>query len=445
MKVNGNPIPSEDIRICDLSDADATKKWAHVPVSKITVDPVLGRLAFPPLSGPGAKREVEVTYHYSFGADIGGGEYERKASFADHPPGVRIVRVPTDQPSVQSGLNALGLLGGIVEIQDSGRYQETLHIHASANTIVELRAANDKRPTIIVHGPLSITGDPGAQVYLNGLVIVGGAVEVDGNLERCAFAHMTLVPGIALKSDGNPREPDSPSLIVRAQEMDVMIERSIVGGIRTITDTSIVIRESIVDGGTSDGIAIAGLDVGPLDAPNAGGFLTIAGSTIVGRIHVEGMHEASNTIFAAALRKGSKWESAPVLVNRCQDGCVRFSYLPHGSRTPRRYRCQPDLAVEQAIAREKQRNAAVSLVDQDALRSFIHGWLVPSFTSLRYGSPAYGQLSLGCPTEIRSGANDESEMGVYCHLKNPQRLSNLRTRLGEYLPIGLETGIIFAS
>lgn len=445
LKLNGALIPSEDIRICDLSDADATGKWAHVPVSKLTVDPVLGRIAFPPLLAPETKRDVTVTYHYVFGADLGGGEYEREASFAEHPPETQIVHVPKDQPRVQDALNALGPKGGIVQIGDSGRYVETLLVRAPTGQIVEVRAANDKRPTIVLNGPMTVTGESGAQVYLNGLLISGGTVEVEGNLKRCVFTHTTLVPGISLNSDGSSVQPDSPSLIVRAPGAEITIERSIAGGIRTTTDTALSIRDSIVDGGARDGVAIAGLNVGPLDAPIAGGHLTIAGSTIVGRIHVEGVHEVSNVIVAAGLRKESKWASAPVLVNRRQEGCIRFSYVPAGSRTPRRYRCQPDLAVEQAIDREKRRNVVFPLIDQDALRSFIQGWLVPSFTSLRYGSPAYGQLSSRCPHEIGTGADDESEMGVYCHVKNPQRLSNLRTRLGEYLPIGLEAGTFFVS
>ena len=36
-------------------------------------------------------------------------------------------------------------------------------------------------------------------------------------------------------------------------------------------------------------------------------------------------------------------------------------------------------------------------------------------------------------------------MGAFCHLKQPQRESNLRLRLDEYLPFGLEAGILFAT
>ena len=33
-------------------------------------------------------------------------------------------------------------------------------------------------------------------------------------------------------------------------------------------------------------------------------------------------------------------------------------------------------------------------------------------------------------------------MGAFCVLKQPQRESNLRLRLDEYLPVGLEAGLI---
>ena len=43
------------------------------------------------------------------------------------------------------------------------------------------------------------------------------------------------------------------------------------------------------------------------------------------------------------------------------------------------------------------------------------------------------------------GAEDGSEMGAFCVLKQAQRESNLRLRLDEYLPVGLEAGIIYVT
>jgi hypothetical protein len=36
-------------------------------------------------------------------------------------------------------------------------------------------------------------------------------------------------------------------------------------------------------------------------------------------------------------------------------------------------------------------------------------------------------------------------MGVYYHLKQPQRSANLRTALDEYLPFGLRAGLIYVT
>jgi hypothetical protein len=36
-------------------------------------------------------------------------------------------------------------------------------------------------------------------------------------------------------------------------------------------------------------------------------------------------------------------------------------------------------------------------------------------------------------------------MGAYCQLKQPQRESNLTTRLEEYVPFGLEAGNIYVT
>ena len=47
-------------------------------------------------------------------------------------------------------------------------------------------------------------------------------------------------------------------------------------------------------------------------------------------------------------------------VSRTQEGCVRFSYVVPGSRTPRRYRCQPDLAAAAAVAKAVERNPALT-------------------------------------------------------------------------------------
>lgn len=71
--------------------------------------------------------------------------------------------------------------------------------------------------------------------------------------------------------------------------------------------------------------------------------------------------------------------------------------------------------------------------------------LQPIFTSTRYGDPGYAQLRQSCDRELRTGAEDGSEMGVFNGLKQPQREANLQANLEEYLRFGLEAGIFYVT
>ena len=135
----------------------------------------------------------------------------------------------------------------------------------------------------------------------------------------------------------------------------------------------------------------------------------------------------------------------PVTVQQRQVGYVRFSYVPSGSETPQRYRCQPDFAVANAIEEAKKENPDLNPKEQYKIREKIQLQVQPSFTSTQYGEPGYAQLSQQCAPEIASGAENESEMGAFQHLLQPQRVANLKASLDEYLPIGLEAGIFYVT
>ena len=47
--------------------------------------------------------------------------------------------------------------------------------------------------------------------------------------------------------------------------------------------------------------------------------------------------------------------------------------------------------------------------------------------------------------EITRGADDESELGVFHDLYQPERAASLRVRLDEFTPAGLDAGIFYAS
>jgi hypothetical protein len=412
-------VPANQIVVCDLSDQE-NGEWAHQPQDKIAIDPVLGRMAFPRGQEPPAR--VRVSFHYGFSADMGGGEYTRVASFdAQLQP---IQRVPAPHNTIQDALNAVES-GGVVEIADSGRYAEKLTTGIAAGRRIELRAADAHRPIILLTGDWQIIGGEAAEITLNGLLISGGSLRVAGALRRLRLRHCTLLPGLVLSADGTPQLTSVPSVVIESTITQVEIDRCIVGGVRAVGGASVRIADSIVDATDETEVAYAAPD-----ASGAGGPLQIENSTIIGKVHTLLMTLASNTIFLAGVGAQDAW-AAPVLIDKRQQGCIRFSFIPEGAHTPRRHRCQPDLAVK----------GAADSADQARIRAR----LLPGFTSLRYGQPGYGQLSLTCPSEIRTGAEDSSEMGAFCHLKQPQREANLRASLEDNLRFGLEADIFYVT
>ena len=174
------------------------------------------------------------------------------------------------------------------------------------------------------------------------------------------------------------------------------------------------------------------------------GELSIEESTVIGKVHTKLLRLVSNSILHARLADVDTWD-APVRSSRKQEGCLRFSYVPEGSRAPRRYRCQPDLAVREVIDAALATDPDLGAADQAELAAGVTMRMRPVFTDLRFGRPAYAQLGSSCPPEIRTGADDESEMGAFHVLFQPQRETDLRIRLEEYLRFGLEAGVFHAS
>jgi hypothetical protein len=419
LRIDG--VEAASVTVCNLSDiVDAggnVTGWAHTPppTGQVAIDPVLGRIAFgddqpfPPL----------VSYHYGFSADIGGGEYERTRTFDDIVGQVEQVSqldpfVP--HATISDGLAALGANSGAVEIVDSGRYDGEGALAIVVNSRqVEIRSATKNRAALILAGDLPITGDDEGELTLNGLLIAGGALRVTG-LRRLRLRHCTLVPGTTLTVAGEPVQPGATSLIVASPETAVELDDCITGGLRIHVDATLEATNSIVDAG-EEGVAYASED-----GAAGGGHLRLVNCTVLGKVHSRVIDLASNTIFLARVGTGDdpgRWPG-PVLADRKQAGCMRFSYIPAGSRTPRRYHCQPEREADAARLR-------------------------PVLTSSRYADPGYCQLDRRTQPEIYRGADDESEMGVFHKLFQPQREHYLQARLEEYLRFGLEVGIFFAS
>ena len=435
----------ESIVPADLTD------WKYLPIrDHVAVDPVLGRITFPPSQLP--KRKVRVYYHYAFSADMGGGEYDRPLS---QPGGYRLYRVG-EAETFQRINEALEQwrndqpTHAVIEIADSSVYVEQITIELQENQSLQLRAANRKRPAIRLldwqtdlPDALGVYMSQGSRFTLDGLLITGRSVAIrqkDGLQDSNAtcpsqlnIRHCTLVPGWGLYSDCEPRQPAKPSLELFNVRASIHIEHSIVGSIQINEDqvTSepipVHVTDSILDATDDEREALA--------APGrlvAHAMLTIKRTTVFGIIEVHAIELAENCIFMGCIN-----------VARRQLGCMRFCYVPTGCRTPRRYHCQPDL-VEKAVL-DLFAGQKITEIEKERRLEMERLRVRPQFNHVRYGKASYCQLAETCADEIERGADDESEMGVFHDLFNPQREANLRARLNEYTPARSNAGIIFAS
>jgi len=439
--------------------------WKYIPrPSYVAVDTQLGRIAFPREQVP---REVYVSYYYAFSTDMGGGAYKRPMV---QPVNAQLFKVQKDAPPLPSPIDVAdpdkrplfptlkdalaawqqwktenGQLPqpaqqhGLIEIRDDGFYAEQLTINLEENEYLSIRAANRKRPILRIVEPenddepdaLVVTGEYGSRFTLDGLLLTGRPLRFEGTIDTVRIRHCTLVPGHGIDSDCNPAHPEEPSMFINHKGTKVTIEQSIVGALVVYQDE---VREEPLHIDISDSILDATSEErSALSAPDeliAYAILNITRSTVFGRVLVHAIDIAENNILQGA-----------VTVARRQRGCMRFCSIVPGSRTPRRYHCQPDLVDQAVDARLKGQPSQVrdeaKQLDRDRVR--------PRFNSTRYGQATYCQLSLVCAAEIRRGADDESEMGVFHDLFQPQREANLRARLDDFTPAGMETGIIYVS
>ena len=87
-----------------------------------------------------------MSFHYGFSADVGGGEYNRAATFAGIVGPTEVVSSldPMAHQTIDAGLAALAG-SGTVEIGDSGRYTALADLTVDSRSL-EIQAANGRRP-----------------------------------------------------------------------------------------------------------------------------------------------------------------------------------------------------------------------------------------------------------------------------------------------------------
>jgi hypothetical protein len=438
----GDPVPigREKIRVCDLSDVPGGGgAWAHEPPpGEVAVDPVLGRV-YAGDAVPAGERLLG-TSAYGQAVPVGAGASTRRLLVTPEPRQVALAG-----ENLQPHLATVAA-GGTVEVADNAVYPQSLTVTTTAapagqpETELHLVAGAGVRPSLVLATSLRLDLAPRTTVVLDGLLLSGGPLVVDevGDTEprTVVLRNCTLVPGHARTPDGLPKQADRASLLVLDPFVRVVVDRCVLGPVVAVEGSRVELTDSVVDASDPEAVAVCGRGV-----PTGGGLRTVAtvadvvvgdGTTPAGEVDLHectilgGIHatqlDASNSLLVATLPVGDPRKAA-VHARRRQIGCVRYSFVPEGSRTGRRYRCQPDPDDPAGVRRAT----------------------VPRFTSMRFGDPAYLQLSTATPDAIRRGADDESEMGVTHLLFTPQRESNLLLRLDEYLRFGLEAGFFYAT
>ncbi len=446
---DSQPVPADRIIVADLDD------WTYQPPrDHIAIDPERGRISFPPRQFPRRQASVAVSYNYGFSADSGGGEYRRPLSqHAD--AAIMTVRGATTLSKALSpwepvldddgnlAANPAQPAHAVIELADSGVYSLSIHIYLGEGHSLQLRAAQRTRPVIRladlnVDAPdsMTIAGASDSRFILDGVMVAGRGVVIEGALASVTIRHSTLVPGWSLEPDCDPKRPAEPSIEIIDSGACLVIDRSIVGSIQVNNDEVrtepmlLRVSDSIVDATGADCDSPQCEALGAAGSRFAFAAASFARSTIIGRVQTHAIAAAENCLFLGRLT-----------VARRQLGYLRFCHVAPQSRTPRRFRCQPDLA--EAEVRTALDPASVTPLT-DAQTAAVQAAVRPRFDSLRYGQPTYCRLAADCPLEISAGADDGNEMGVFHHLQSTRRLAGLAVALADHTPVGVASSVILA-
>jgi hypothetical protein len=451
-------VPAEQIMVCHLGDLAADPNdWRRPPASvnyspsgggaavalpiRIGIDPARGRLAFP----AGADvAELRVTHAYLGAGDLGGGPYDRSASLqtalAGRPVDWQVMVThaePADGATVFDTLTAAVAAWnalpdgqvGVIAVADNAAFEESLtganRIEVPEGSLLVVIAAdwpaipveggapgetfrplgliepNELRPAVV--GDIEVRGTAPTGSLTPGNLVFDGLL-IDGAIDVAAAAGEGL-GCLRLSHLGQIPASGGVSVAAGNELMALEIERAKLGPVNVPgTLRQLSTSDSILDdGGTARALAVT-------DGPVA-----LTRTTVLGVVEVEQI-DASNCIF-----------SAPATARRLQVGCLRFSYVAPGSSLPRRYRCQPDLALKAAAPGDAARILAE---------------IRPNFLSEQPAHYGYGLLAALCPPEISEGADDGAAMGAFGFLMQPQRRANVAVALDEYLRFGLEAGLI---
>ena len=258
-------------------------------------------------------------------------------------------------------------------------------------------APRPQTPTLVQSLSLDL---PGATVELEGFAL-DGDLRLGPRLECVRARHLTM----------NTAAGREVQIAPDAWGIGFEARHCILGAIRAgIAAEAICVEDSIVDA-RGEPLAVCGAPSGGTPAKAAvaavgahAPALRASGVTFAGRVEVEAV-SAIDCVFLDGLA-----------VVQTQEGCLRHCHLgPALSDPPAHpttYRCLSAPA--------------------------------PTFSSIGFEAAGYYALALEPVHPLQTAASDGGEVGAYHHARRAARMTNLRRRIAEYVPLGLRPGLTLA-
>ncbi|MGG7566508.1 hypothetical protein ACQ5SO_10145 [Rhodovulum sp. DZ06] len=455
----GRPLPE---RIPDRLPPGTDPARAARPIAA-AIDPETARIVTAaPTGGAAEVEEIRLSHAYGIGRPIGAGAHERNApdvpfeltDSAERRHFIRVVdplspadpgasgalrRVPTLQEALDDwGAHGAGMFGVIV-LTRSDRAAPGAEVVIPTHPGAELHlVAAEWRPRRDVPG---VEGNPGRRGYLvrrarrftlDAPVRIEAAA-APGAEQRPGAAvldGLELTQGLALSPEAlsglrlrhcTLRNPGGPALLALAPlgGVEVALEDclcgplSLDGGAGGARDAGLRVLRSVISADGAGGQAIAA----------ESWTAEICDATVLGDAALR-MLRATNVIFDGALG-----------VARRQDGCLRYSYAAPGGAHPRRYRCQPDLAL---AAAEAEAGAPLGA----PARAAILRRMRPVFLDRALSEPTAALLHPLADPGLRTGGEGGTEMGAFAAHGAAVRRANLTALFDDYLPFGAEAAIL---
>lgn len=335
-------------------------------------------------------------HHYGFPGPLGAGVYERGQVPWLDPDWIATLETPVLVSG--GGTIPVGPATGIIAIDDNRTYTAAADNMSVSELVVS--AADGRRPYLRIAQDWRFVAGADGKLALDGLWIgaEGAARDVvlEGAWERVEVRCCTLDPG-GSAADGSVLPP--VGLRIEGTVERLVIQSSIVSRIDVAPD-GIVNRIDVCDSVLQSATPIALED----------GELHVERTTIFGEVSAWRLW-ASDSLFAGLVQ-----------VVDVQNGCFRFSAAHLDSQTQVPHPYQSALFAD-----------ATSL-----------------FVSTTFGEPSFAVLSeapeitlFASPDDqddrvsIHEGAENGSEMGVWCSLLYPVKHRALRAKVDEFLPFGL--------